>query len=284
MDELFCQGIYEEGYGMISQMVMRSELSIGAKALYAYISSFAGAGRTAFPPLALMCNDLGMSEKTIYKCRRELVDNNLITITKNRDGKKYSNNVYTLILNPDNFTAKREKNNDEPGKFERVQNEPSKFEPVQNDRVQETEENSHSSEPGKFEHVQFEPGSNVGTKSNNINNKKKEKEKRKSEFDELIESYTENSKLQETVYEFIKSRKAIKKPVTTLALKKILNRLDNISSNDQEKIEIIETSIMNGWSGVFELKEKSKVIPITKNATPVNTNPNRFDLSKLGGI
>ncbi|WP_394870531.1 helix-turn-helix domain-containing protein [Clostridium butyricum] len=281
MDELFCQGIYEEGYGMISQMVMRSELSIGAKALYAYISSFAGAGRTAFPPLALMCNDLGMSEKTIYKCRRELVDNNLITITKNRCGKKYSNNVYTLILNPDNFTAKRDKNNDEPSKFERVQNEHGKFEPVQNDQVQESKGNSHSFEHGKFERVQFEPGSNVGTKSNNIKINKKEKEK--SEFDELIESYTENLKLKETIYEFIKARTAMKKTPTTLAMKKILSKLDSLSSNDEEKIEIIETSIMNGWSGVFSLKEKSNVIPITKNTTP-SIDANRFDLSKLGGI
>ena len=280
MDELFSQGIYKDGYGMISQLVMRSHLSIGAKALYAYISSFAGAGRTAFPPLTLICSELGMSEKTVYKCRRELVDNNLIVVTKNRDGKKYSNNVYTLILNPENFMAIKDKNNLEPSKNERVQNEPSNFEPVQNDQVQESEENSHSSEHGNFERVQFEPGSNVGTKSNNI--KINKKEKRKSEFDELIESYTDNSQLKNAIYEFIKSRKAIKKPVTTLALKKILNKLDTISRNDQERIEIIETSIMNGWSGVFPLKEMSNVIPITKNITSVN--PDRFDFSKLGGI
>ena len=75
----------------------------------------------------------------------------------------------------------------------------------------------------------------------------------------------------------------MKKTPTTLAMKKILSKLDSLSSNDEEKIEIIETSIMNGWSGVFPLKEKSNVIPITKNTTP-SIDANRFDLSKLGGI
>ena len=69
----------------------------------------------------------------------------------------------------------------------------------------------------------------------NKNNKKK----KKSEFDIFIEEYTENLKLKETIYEFIKMRKAIKAPMTSNALKLMLRKLDNISNNDDEKIEII---------------------------------------------
>ena len=84
----------------------------------------------------------------------------------------------------------------------------------------------------------------------NKNNKKK----KKSEFDIFIEEYTENLKLKETIYEFIKMRKAIKAPMTSNALKLMLRKLDNISNNDDEKIEIINNSILNSWKGIFTLK------------------------------
>ena len=84
----------------------------------------------------------------------------------------------------------------------------------------------------------------------NKNNKKK----KKSEFDIFIEEYTENLKLKETIYEFIKMRKAIKAPMTSNALKLMLRKLDNISNNDDEKIEIINNSILNSWKGIFPLK------------------------------
>ena len=42
--------LLSHGYGLSPQLVMRSKgLSIEAKALYGYLSSFAGAGDTAFP-------------------------------------------------------------------------------------------------------------------------------------------------------------------------------------------------------------------------------------------
>ena len=84
----------------------------------------------------------------------------------------------------------------------------------------------------------------------NKNNKKK----KKSEFDIFIEEYTEHLKLKETIYDFIKMRKAIKAPMTSNALKLMLRKLDNISNNDDEKIEIINNSILNSWKGIFPLK------------------------------
>ena len=83
---------------------------------------------------------------------------------------------------------------------------------------------------------------------------KNNKKKKKSEFDIFIEEHTENLKLKETIYEFIKIRKAIKAPMTSNALKLMLRKLDNISNNDDEKIEIINNSILNSWKGIFPLK------------------------------
>lgn len=90
--------------------------------------------------------------------------------------------------------------------------------------------------------------------NNTINNTLYKKEKRKTEFDMLVESYTDNLDLRNTLYEFIKMRKAIKAPMTSNALKLMLNKLNKLSDNDSTKIAIIEQSIMNSWKGIFELK------------------------------
>lgn len=97
-----------------------------------------------------------------------------------------------------------------------------------------------------------------------IDNNKKEK--RKTEFDLLIEGYTEDLQLRNTIYEFLKMRKAIKAPMTSNALKLMLNKLDRLAPNDihcDTRIAILEQSIMNSWKGIFELKEelKKKVVP-----------------------
>lgn len=83
------------------------------------------------------------------------------------------------------------------------------------------------------------------------------KEKKKSEFDLLIESYTDDLQLRNTIYEFIKMRKAIKAPMTSNALNLMLKKLDRLSLNDDSpdiRIAILEQSIMNSWKGIFELK------------------------------
>ncbi len=83
------------------------------------------------------------------------------------------------------------------------------------------------------------------------------KEKRKTEFDLLIESYTDDLQLRNTIYEFIKMRKAIRSPMTSNALKLMLGKLDKLSLNDDSpniRIAMLEQSIMNSWKGIFELK------------------------------
>jgi hypothetical protein len=55
-----------------------------------------------------------------------------------------------------------------------------------------------------------------------------------------------------------------------------------LANSDEEKIQIIDNSIMNGWSGIFPLKEasQSNVIHIqTKPREPV-----KIDKSKLGAL
>lgn len=86
------------------------------------------------------------------------------------------------------------------------------------------------------------------------------KEKKKSEFDLIIENYTNDLQLRNTIYEFIKMRKAIKVPMTSNALNLMLKKLDKLAPNDIHcdiRINILEQSIMNSWKGIFELKSKN---------------------------
>jgi len=73
-------------------------------------------------------------------------------------------------------------------------------------------------------------------------------------FDELIENYTSNLKLQEAIKEFIKMRVSMKKVPTNRALEIIFEKLDKMTSNDEAKIEILNRSIVNNWGDIFELK------------------------------
>lgn len=60
--------LLSHGYGLSPQLVMRSKgLSIEAKALYGYLSSFAGAGDTAFPSTSRILEELDISKNRFYK-------------------------------------------------------------------------------------------------------------------------------------------------------------------------------------------------------------------------
>lgn len=74
-------------------------------------------------------------------------------------------------------------------------------------------------------------------------------------FQKLIGSYTENEELRKTIFDFLDHRKSIKKPVKTIrTLELILKELDKHSN----KIEVLNQSIMNGWQGLFEIKQSKK--------------------------
>jgi hypothetical protein len=97
--------IYENGYGLLAQKVMRDKtLPKQSKLIYAYMCSFASVGkdgaRTAFPSVALQCAELGMSENTYYTWRKYLVDKGYIKITKQREKGQFDRNLYSIIAVP----------------------------------------------------------------------------------------------------------------------------------------------------------------------------------------
>ena len=105
--------------------------------------------------------------------------------------------------------------------------------------------------------------------NNTVNIYKKEKE---TSLDKIINDYTTNKNLINTLVDFMKMRKSIKKPLTDRALKGILTKLDNLCENEQTKIEILEQSIINCWAGVFPLKAKNNYS--INNSMSINENKN----------
>ena len=71
--------------------------------------------------------------------------------------------------------------------------------------------------------------------------------------------FSDDSSLNEAILSFIEFRKSIKKPMTDHAVKLLLKKLNEMTGNIPEQIEIINQSIMNGWQGVFPLKEKQQM-------------------------
>ncbi|MNO29209.1 hypothetical protein D3C76_191200 [compost metagenome] len=90
--------------------------------------------------------------------------------------------------------------------------------------------------------------------NNNKDNKEKKVKKDNKKDNTAFEDYTSNPMLIESLNSFIEYRKKIKKPMTDAAIKLLFGNLDKLATTDQNKIDILNQSILNGWKGVFQLR------------------------------
>ena len=87
----------------------------------------------------------------------------------------------------------------------------------------------------------------------NIEEKNIKKENNTTVYDK---KYFENQEVNNLFIEFLKIRKKIKAVNSELAIKKLVNKLNNYE--DIKKIKMLENSIVNSWKDVYELKEKKE--------------------------
>jgi predicted phage replisome organizer len=64
--------------------------------------------------------------------------------------------------------------------------------------------------------------------------------------------------LQNTLLEFLKMRKTIKKPMTPRAVEMLINKLNKISDKVQIQVKVLEQSILHCWQDVYELKDNDR--------------------------
>lgn len=77
-------------------------------------------------------------------------------------------------------------------------------------------------------------------------------------FNEIIDDYTENEELRKVLREHLKTRKLKRSSLTNQAIILGLKKLDTLANTDEEKILIVQNSIMNGWTEFFALKKSEK--------------------------
>ena len=125
---------------------------------------------------------------------------------------------------------------------------------------------------------QFDKGGYVkklkdnNTNINNTNINNKEERKKETNYDKIINSMVEDEAVKNSIYEFIKMRKLIKKPMTDRALTMLINKLFKLSNNKQIQIKILEQSILKNWTDIYPYKEENNYAGYQGNA--------KTDLSK----
>lgn len=118
---------------------------------------------------------------------------------------------------------------------------------------------------------------------NSIGEKKERKAAKQTSYDDIINENVYSEEVKAALYEFIKMRKLIKKPLTDYALKRLIKKLLKLSEGDIEKaIKILDTSTMNNWQDIYELKVEK---PAANNYRSSANNGNVFlDIAKEEGL
>nr|WP_277952416.1 DnaD domain protein [Staphylococcus hominis] len=191
-------------------------MSIEAKGIYAYLSSYAGGKDVAFPSISLICHELNISEKRFYKHRKELIDKNIISVHRERTNNGFSKSIYTINHH-----------------FVHSQNVHVQNDNVRNESVQNV-------------HVQ-----NVGTKKNNIkkNNYKNNREKKNSSSSASTTKQQPPSHSYSNVFNFYQENGfGILQP---FVVDQIENWIDDFNGNENIVIEALKEAATNNvckWS------------------------------------
>ena len=114
------------------------------------------------------------------------------------------------------------------------------------------------------------PEKNFRDNNTSINNTNMNKESKKESlppeirndnlrsFNCIIDAYTENEQLRNELKAHLKVRKNKKAALTNRAIELSLKKLDDLASNDAEKIQMVQNAIMSGWTTFYPLKADEK--------------------------
>lgn len=224
-DKLVGLKINEEGYGFVPKLVMQDRnINIAAKAVYAYFCSYTGAGNCCFPTRSKICYDLGISNDSLSKYLKQLVENGYLLMEQVKENGRFSHNVYTL---PDTK--------------------------LPCPKISDTEISDNGNLDTKSNSLK-----NNSTIKNNNTTKERKKESSTDTYDSIINEATEDEDLRELYREYIKMRKLNKSPMTNRALKMLIAKVKELEPNsiDRQK-QLLETAIMHNWKSVYPPKDQT---------------------------
>ena len=94
--------------------------------------------------------------------------------------------------------------------------------------------------------------------------------------------YAADDDLNNAIISFVNYRKRIKKPMDETAVCLMIEKLNKLSPDIVTQIEIVNQSIVNGWQGIFPLKEEAaNAKSRMKNTNFNNFNQRNYDYGEL---
>lgn len=238
--------INSAGYGMIPKLVMQDRnLHAMAKAIYAYFCSYTGAGDTCFPSRKKICYDLNISSDTFTKHLKNLVSAGYVKVEQIKENGRFSYNLYTL--NDTILPCPKISDTEKTGSGKLV---------TKSNSIKNNKENKNNIKKER-KIIKERNDEKLENKKQDTENLYLEKKETMKSFNDLIDSYTTNQQLRAELKEHLKVRKT-KKALKNHALELSLKELNRIASSDEEKIAIVQNSIIGGWTKFYELKPDEK--------------------------
>ena len=174
--------------------------------------------------------ETGLTKQQVRTCIKKLKSTSEITCK--------STNKFTLI-NINNYSIYQEKN-------------------IESNTQNNKQSNKQITNKQQTNNKQITTNNNDNNDNNDNKVSKQKKSLTKIDYDYLINKYTNNEHLAETINEYIAMRINKKAKPTMKALELVFKDLDKYSNNnDNIKIKILEESIKRNWTGVFELKAQA---------------------------
>ena len=96
------------------------------------------------------------------------------------------------------------------------------------------------------------------TKKSSTEEKKKERKSASAGYDAILSELITDEEVKATLYEFIKMRAMIKKPLTDYALRRLISKLEKMAFDPRMQVEILERSILNNWQDIYEPKAEQQ--------------------------
>lgn len=135
------------------QEVMRNEnISVEAKAIYAYLSSIAGVGSTCYPSVDTMCRDLRMSRNRLSKHLNQLIALGVVEKTRVKAGNILGGNLYKVtheIAISEDMKRIFEALENEALENEALENDTTNNNSINNNNINNNSINTFSPEPDK---------------------------------------------------------------------------------------------------------------------------------------
>ena len=247
------------GYGVVYQEIMSSDkLHRDSKVIYAYLCSYADKDGVCYPTRARIKAALQMNDKTFKRYMDPLIDLGVVEVERTTNPRGLlGRNIYHLTHNICQDTAHRDASQQVASQQVASYQDTSQSRCISEGSININNYNSNILNNNNI---------NSNTINNTLDGTPKKDAKSHTRKSEPVK-YSDDPELNDAIVEFIKFRKGIKKPMSDRAITLMINKLESLSHDKHEQIQILNQSIMQGWTGIYALKDdrQQAIAPGSRN-------------------